>query len=107
MQQVNLLRCKSIPMCRVVSITPPVVVVELPGGADVLCGGHPSPIPGLSRALRWRFSHRTDQSPLRGRHASDSRSSLGPVYSRGPRLEPTAGRAEHSYHLLMFHRTAI
>src|SRR5579859_4434286 len=65
MQQVNLLRCRSIPMCRVVSITPP-VVVELPGGADVLCGGHHSPIQGLSRALRWRFSHRSDQSPLRG-----------------------------------------
>jgi len=32
----------------------------------VLCGGHHSPIQGLSRALRWRFSHRSDQSPLRG-----------------------------------------
>src|SRR6266404_6747731 len=72
MQQVNLLRCKSIPMCRVVSITPPVVVVELPGGVDVLCGGHQSPIQGLSRALRWRFSHRSDQSPLRGQTPHDA-----------------------------------
>ena len=65
MQQVNLLRCRSVPMCRVVSITPP-VVCKLPGGVDMLCGGHQSPIQGLSRALRWRFSHRSDQSPLRG-----------------------------------------
>ena len=42
------------------------VQTALPGGVDVLLGGHQTPIQG-PLALRWRFSHRADQSPLRGR----------------------------------------
>jgi hypothetical protein len=60
-------------------------------GVDVLCGGHQTPMRGRYCASWWRFSHRSDQSPLRGRNASNNPYSLWPAYSvQHCQTEPTA-----------------
>src|SRR5215467_5049133 len=65
MQHVNWLRCRSIPMCLAVSITPP-VVVNCRWSRRALRRSPFSYSRSDLPALRWRSGHRSDQSPLRG-----------------------------------------
>src|ERR1041384_3422850 len=102
MQQVNWLRCRSIPMCLVVCIL--LLSSSTAGGVDGLCGGHHSPIQGpacrpYGGAPVTGLTNLLYEVAMPQQHdpACDLSTPRKPLFSELIPPEPT-----HSYHLLSY-----